>query len=110
MPHNIVISKTAINDISEIIEYIEIFDSQNKANYVLNEIEKKISSLSILPSRGRQVDELIKVGIKVANIKQISFKPYRIVYKIDESDVIIEMVLDGRRDLDDLLVSRMINQ
>ena len=35
-------------------------------------------------------------------------KPYRIIYRIEEDTVTVLAVLDGRRDLEDLLLERLI--
>jgi toxin ParE1/3/4 len=40
--------------------------------------------------------------------REIHFKPYRIIYQIVESDVYIHAVLDGRRDLQELLEIRLL--
>ena len=109
MRHKVFLTKAAVKDINDIFSYIELGDSESKAHNVLNEIETRISSLEMFPSRGRKVEELSVVGIVASNIKQISFKPYRIVYKIDGLNVYVLMVLDGRRDLDEILIDRTIS-
>lgn len=109
MSHKVIVLKSALADIESIYEYIELNDSEAKANFVLEEIENKINSLGNLPSRGRQVEELSSQGLNNFNIRQISFKPYRVIYRIENDMVIVLLVLDGRRDLDDLILSRMMN-
>lgn len=110
MPHSVILTESAINDLSSIYEYIELNDSISSADYVLDELEKLVFSLDTMPSRGRSVDELAKVGIKFEFIKQISFKPYRVIYRVDIKKVFVLAVVDGRRDLDDLLLSRIMSK
>lgn len=61
--------------------------------------------LQTLPELGRVVPELRKIG--VLNYLEILHKPWRLVYKIQGHEVWIMAVLDGRRDLSDLLFERL---
>jgi toxin ParE1/3/4 len=40
--------------------------------------------------------------------REIHFKPYRIIYQIIDKRVFVHCVLDGRRDLQELLERRML--
>ena len=108
MSHKVVILESAINDIASIYDYIELNDSGDKAEYVLEELEKCINSLAELQSRGRNVEELAKQGIVLDNTRQTSFKPYRIIYSIEGKVFKVKMVVDGRRDLEDILMERLL--
>jgi toxin ParE1/3/4 len=96
-----------MDDISAIFSYIELCDSIRKAENVVHRLETHINDLSHMPDRGQYVKELYKIGLKESHIKEIHVKPYRVIYKIDKQSVYILAVLDGRRELDDLLNRRV---
>ena len=63
-------------------------------------------SLAELPNRGHIPPELDRIG--VVEYREIHFKPYRIIYQVIESKVYIHCILDGRRELHELLEKRII--
>jgi hypothetical protein len=56
--------------------------------------------------RGRIVPELRAVG--VLHYRELMERPWRIVYRIGASHVLVLAVLDSRRDLQSLLLERLI--
>lgn len=96
----------AEKDIIEIYEYIALTDSEEKAEYVFKKIKEKCLSLSKLPKRGHFPPELERIGIH--EYREVHFKPYRIIYQIFDSNIYIHCVLDGRRDLNELLERRLL--
>ena len=69
-------------------------------------MEKKFISLSELPETGVYPRELLSLGIR--DYREIFFKPYRIIYRIDNENVYIYLIADGRRDMQTLLQRRML--
>jgi toxin ParE1/3/4 len=59
-----------------------------------------------MPERGRIPPELERIGIR--EFREIMFEPYRIVYTGVKSQVCVYCILDGRRDLQDLLEERLL--
>jgi toxin ParE1/3/4 len=100
------LTKNAANDLSDIYSYIAAQDSSQKAEYVLDQIEKKFISLSELPERGANPRELLSLGIR--EYREIFFKPYRIVYRILNKTLYIYLIADGRRDMQTLLQQRLL--
>jgi toxin ParE1/3/4 len=96
----------AEQDIMDIYKYIFFSDSKEKAEYVFNKIEETCKSLFFLPERGHIPAELERIG--VMNYKEIHFKPYRIIYEIINKKVFIHCVLDGRRNLQQILEHRLL--
>lgn len=96
----------ASQDISQIYQYIKKYDCIENAKYVFNQLRETIKKLEILPQRGSQPYELYEYGM--TEYREINFKVYRIIYYIDENTktVTIEMVIDGRRNLNALLDDR----
>jgi toxin ParE1/3/4 len=106
MKYQVYIITDAEVDIFSIYKYIARNDSIQKAESLLKNIEEKISSLEELANRGHIPAELEHLGIN--EYRETHFKPYRIIYQIIESDVYVHCVLDGRRDLEDLLQERLL--
>jgi toxin ParE1/3/4 len=96
----------AEEDVLDIYHYISISDSIENAEQVLRKINKACLSLSEFPNRGNIPPELERIG--VVEYREIHFKPYRIIYEIVESNVYIHCILDGRRELQELLEKRII--
>ncbi|MCA1779686.1 MAG: type II toxin-antitoxin system RelE/ParE family toxin, partial [Xanthomonadaceae bacterium] len=62
--------------------------------------------LTELPERGHVPPELDRIG--VTNYREVSFKPYRVIYEVIRQEAFIHCVLDGRRDIPSLLERRLI--
>ncbi len=106
MSHDNYLSEDAERDITNIYEYIFYNDSQEKADYVYSRIKECISKLQFNPERGHYPREFETLGI--AEYLEIHFKPYRIIYHIQDKNVTIHCVLDGRRDLEEILHYRLL--
>ncbi len=96
----------AEQDVFEIYHYISASGSPLNAEKLLNELEQAIISLEHMPERGHTPPELKRIGI--FEYREIHLKPYRIIYEIIGSNVFVHCVLDGRRDLQDLLQQRLL--
>jgi addiction module RelE/StbE family toxin len=99
------ISKTAKNDLREIIKYISKNNPMNALN-VLKKIEDRINSLNHFPERGGYVPELLRKNIK--DYRQLMESPWRIIYKIDKNIVNVLIIIDSRRNTQDILLERLI--
>ncbi|MBU4445504.1 MAG: type II toxin-antitoxin system RelE/ParE family toxin [Candidatus Marinimicrobia bacterium] len=106
MKYNVYIISDAAEDIFSVYKYVAINDSVQKADTLLENIEEKISNLSGMANRGHTPPELERIGIY--EYREVHYKPYRIIYQIIESDVYVHCVLDGRRELEDLLQERLL--
>lgn len=99
-------TETARNDLDEITDYIAL-DSIESAIKIYNSLIQKVESLSRFPTRGRIVPELREFGFDM--YREIIVRPFRIFYKIEnDSKVILLGILDGRRDLFQLLLHRIV--
>ena len=95
----------AEKDLTGIVEYIATEDPDN-ALAVLNRIKAGTAALDHSPKRGRVVPELIKHGI--SRYREIVIKPWRVIYRIEEKTVYVVSVIDGRRNVEDVLLERLI--
>ena len=96
----------AESDLLDIYRYVTRNDSVEKADRLLDNLEKTIMKLETIPLRGHFPPELEQIGI--LEFREIFFKLYRIIYQVIKSDVYVHCVLDGRRDLQDLLQQRVL--
>ena len=102
----VLLSEGAEQDLEAIHDYISEFDCVANANYVLDGLMDVVESLSKFPERGSYPKELVGLGIK--EYRQTFFKPYRVIYRITASQVIIYLIADGRRDMQSVLTRRLL--
>ena len=102
----VLVTEGAEQDLEAIHDYIAEFDCVANANHVLDELMGLVESLSRFPERGSYPKELISLGIK--EYRQTFFKPYRVIYRVSGSQVIIYLVADGRRDMQTVLARRLL--
>ena len=100
-------SETAVRDLEELISYVAA-DSAAAAERILEKLESRARSLKSSPARGRIVPELAHFGIR--SWRELIVRPYRIIYRMDAGAVHVLAVLDGRRELEDLLLERLIRE
>ncbi|VAW72938.1 Death on curing protein, Doc toxin, partial [hydrothermal vent metagenome] len=102
----VLLTDDAAYDLEDLYDYIESHDALEKADYVLDEIEKAFLSLSENPERGAYPKELLAIGLR--EYREIYFKPYRIIYRVIAADVYVMVIADGRRDMQALLQRRLL--
>jgi toxin ParE1/3/4 len=102
----VLLTEGAEQDLESIHDYIAEFDCVASADYVLDELMQVVKSLSKFPERGSYPKELVGLGIK--EYRQTHFKPYRVIYRVAGSQVIIYVIADGRRDMQSVLARRLL--
>ena len=102
--HPVAWTDLAVRDLEAIARFIAS-DSPLNAGRVLARLRERAGELSSRPERGRVVPELARFGIVV--YREVIVRPYRIVYRVRDRSVHILAVLDGRREIEDLLFERM---
>jgi len=102
----VLLTQGAERDLEAIHDYISDFDCVANANYVLDKLMDVVESLSKFPERGSYPKELVGLGIK--EYRQTLFKPYRVIYRVTGSKVIIYLIADGRRDMQTVLARRLL--
>jgi toxin ParE1/3/4 len=107
MPFAVLLTNDAGRDLDEIYEYIALHDAPQKADDVLDQIEKAFSGLSESPERGARPNELLSLGIR--EYREVFFKPYRIIYRVMDKNVYVLLIVDGRRDMQSLLQRRLLD-
>ena len=97
-------SETAENDLLKIIEYIAQ-DSPNNALKILKKIKNQVADLSFFPEKYRIVPELYDQGITL--YREMVISPWRVQYRIADSQVFVLSVLDSRQNIEDILFKRL---
>jgi toxin ParE1/3/4 len=102
----VLLTDGAERDLESIYDYISEFDSVSSANHVLDRLMAIANSFAKFAARGGCPKELESVGIK--EYRQTWFKPYRVIYRVEGRQVIIYLIADGRRDMQSLLMRRLL--
>jgi toxin ParE1/3/4 len=103
--YKVIVTEHALLDLDDIAHHITLHDGPDRAEEVARRIERAYSSLSTLPHRGNYPRELLELGNRT--FREVHFKPYRIVYRVLEREVVVLIVADGRRDMHALMARRL---
>jgi toxin ParE1/3/4 len=106
MAFKVYIIADAEDDILDIYRFVARNDSPQKADKLLSGIEDICKRLSGMPERGHIPPELERIGIY--EYREVHYKPYWIIYRISGDSVFVHNVLDGRRNLSELLGKRLL--
>lgn len=106
MAYEVLLTEGAERDLEEIYDHIAEFDSPAKADYVLTRLQEAAGHLASFPYRGPHPKELQALGIR--EYRQTFFKPYRLIYRVIDKQVVIYLIADGRRDMQALLSRRLL--
>jgi toxin ParE1/3/4 len=106
MPYRVLLTQDAVNDLEELDTWIATHDSPERADYVLDGVSAVFQKLAELPERGSYPKELSALGIR--EFREVFFKPYRIIYRVERRNVYVYLVADGRRDMQTLLSRRLL--
>ena len=102
----VLLTQGAEQDLEAIYDHIAQFDCVANADHVLEALMAVAEGLSKFPTQGSYPKELLALGIK--EYRQTFFKPYRVIYRVADSQVVVYMVVDGRRDMPSLLARRLL--
>lgn len=98
-------SKIARKDLFLIIEYISL-NNPAAAKRALQKIQEKALQLDVYPERCRIVPELQRQGI--SNYRELIIDHWRVIFKITGDQVLVLAVVDSRRNLEDVLLQRLL--
>lgn len=100
------LTRGAEQDLESIHDYVSEFDSLANANHVLDRLMEVVEGLAHFPERGTYPKELTALGIK--DYRQTACKPYRVIYRVPGSQVVIYLIVDSRRDMQSVLARRLL--
>ncbi len=87
----VIVSKTAREDVAEILEYIRV-DSPQAAVKIVVEIHYHLKRLPRFPKSGRIIPE-----VGDPSLREIVVRPYRLMYRLEGRRAVILRVLHGKR-------------
>ena len=101
---NVIWAGSAVQDLENIIAYIAE-DSPSNARKILSKIKKSVSDLYHSPHRGRFMPELQSQGVLL--YRELIIAPWRIMYRVSESTVLVLSVFDSRQNVEDILLKKL---
>jgi toxin ParE1/3/4 len=104
--YKVFIDPQAKRDLKEIFTYLAINDGSSVASRLLDSLEETCYKLEEFPERGHIPQELRQTGIN--KYLEIHSNPYRIIYEIENNIIYIHCVLDGRRNIQEILSERLL--
>lgn len=105
MRYRVIVAASASEDEEELLAYLLARDEIVAAVALEARFDRALRSLETFPLRGRVVPELRRHG--VISYRELIVAPHRVMYRIDARTVRVVAIVDGRRDLDDILVARI---
>jgi len=103
--YNIKWASPALDDLDEIIGYI----SKTNLTYsikVMDKIYEQVSKLDMHPERCRIVPELEKYGYLI--YRQLIVDYWKVIFKIEGNIVYIMLIIDGRRNIEDIILKKIL--
>ena len=102
MKRELVLSDPALADLLDINDYYPHEVSDRVASNIIDDLEAAVSNLAEFPDMGSIPKELLSLGIR--QYRQVIQKPYRIIYETFADKIVVHAILDGRRDMQSLLM------
>ena len=100
----IIISEFAEEDLNEIADYY-FSRSPDYVERIISEFEENVMSLQKHPKIGRTVPGLERQGI--TKYRELIQEYYRIVYEISGNTIIVHTIIDGRRNFEEIIISKL---
>lgn len=98
-------TEVATRDLLAIVAYLVERNPESAAS-TLDRLERRAGALKRAPERGRVIPELARLQLR--EYRELIVSPYRLVYRVTGRRVLLLGVLDSRRNLEDLLLDRLV--
>jgi len=102
----IVWSTSAAQDLDDIVSWILAHHSTHHAESFVDMIDTSVTQLLQQPESGRVIPELERQNI--TKYREVVTPPWRLFYTIDRDRLLIHAIIDGRRNIEDILLRRGI--
>jgi toxin ParE1/3/4 len=99
-------TEAAVDDLLSIIDYLVDRDGTEAAERLYGQISRVVAGRETMPLRCGVVPELEAEGI--GGYRELLVGPYRLMFAVRGAEVVLLTVLDGRRDLGELLIDRAL--
>jgi len=107
MKKKIVWSQDASDDLIDIVQYIKEKSGKKIAKEIYQRVITHVEKIDTFPEIGRVVPELLSIG--VLDIREIIENPWRIFFRITSAEIQIISVIDGRRNIEEILYKKVID-
>ena len=97
----------AVESFNEILEYLTEKSGENITQKIYDKIISKIDLLASVSFKSKICQELKDIGVN--DVYELAEAPWRIFYKLKEKEVVVLFVLDGRRNIEEVLISKVID-
>lgn len=104
--NDILWTQSAVQDLNAIITYISENNPEN-AQRIFAGLRQECERLQDFATAGRIVPELKKQNILL--YRELVIVPWRVIYRVTDNIIYILAVFDGRRNLYDVLLTRILN-
>ncbi|MFO8063865.1 MAG: type II toxin-antitoxin system RelE/ParE family toxin [Spirochaetota bacterium] len=98
---------SANQDFVEIADYLSE-ESLGAAEALINRVDQELTHLAEFPQIGRVVPELERNN--VTRFRELVLSPWRIVYREEKERIFIVTVFDARRNIEDILLRRVLRE
>lgn len=102
----VVLSEPALADLLDINDYYLWEVSDRVASKIIDGLEAAVNRLAEFPDRDSISKELLSLGIR--QYRQVIEKPYRVIYETFADKIVVHAILDERRDMQSLLMQRIL--
>ncbi|AJF06527.1 type II toxin-antitoxin system RelE/ParE family toxin [Geoalkalibacter subterraneus] len=106
--YRVVLAPDFLTDLFEVYQYVVFKDGKERARSLVKILEKAARRLEKFPDRGHVLPELAPMGIK--DVQEITNGPYRIIYRVLDDAVHVVACIDGRRDVEQVLIQRSLRE
>lgn len=108
MRRKVFLTEGAQRDLEDIYRYVAESASIARADSVLDRLIETAQSLSAYAERGSTPRELRSLGIQA--YRELVVGPYRLIYRTLRRRVVVYVIADGRRDMQSLLLRRLVGR
>jgi toxin ParE1/3/4 len=107
MKYKIIWSKDAGEEFIEIVSWYKYKAGKNVAQRIYSKINSQVKKLKDMPGLGKQVQILNDIGIN--DYRQLVQDHWIIYYKAEGQTINIISVIDGRRNLEEILYKKILD-
>jgi len=100
-----IFTKFAEDDLIEILDYY-VDKNPDYIPKLVNRIDIRLEELRTFPEKGRVVPELEKKSI--TDYRELIEGYYRIIYHIKDQNVFVLSIIDGRRNFEEIIVTKLM--
>ncbi len=97
-------ASVAAEDLRELVSFLGI-ESPQAATTLVERVDTAVQRLETHPDSGRVVPELARYG--VTRYREIVLSPWRLFYQTDQDVTFVVAIIDGRRDVQNVLLRRV---